>query len=543
MAGTGFFCAAALCLALAGCAAPAHAAGSATIEPGTGGVQADLDALESGGTLIFAAGAHPDLGEIIVSKPATLTGEPGAVISGDSTLRVHSGGVTVENLTFADIVRARNERGQMGDHEVISVGMWSPDNRDLSDIAISNNTIKDTASHGIRIIDDQSTISNLRITGNVLKNIGIPYPDGYTVEQKAGRLLTAIRTAEHGLLRDLLISGNTIDTATFAGINVGASGIINGHISGNSISNVPAFGIQKAVERTHGEGTPDARKLAGSEASLEIYGNTITGANNSLRYLDGRHEAVPEAAIVIWGADDSNTDIRDNVIRGSHNGILLCVQVCGVQDDRRGELLERFRVAETPIDRSVRAFGNSFLDNTGYDLVNMAPGPMPAPFNYWGPDPPPRVSGSVEYWPYYADEGMTVLAEAPRPASEAGPGCSVAQDGRPEPFVLVPGGESNTVVRKISNAGTERVEELRVRAGPWTDEGGAEYPGLATVARVAGAPEFVELVPGTFAELEGAALPAGSALYVELKAVHSGGPGPGSDLRQAADFLAGCGPE
>ena len=541
MAGTGFFWAAALCLALAGCAAPAHAAGSATIEPGAGGAQAALDALESGGTLIFAAGKHPDLGEIIVSKPATLTGEPGAVISGDSTLRVRSSGVTVENLTFSDITRARNERGQMGDHEVISVGMWSPDNRDLRDISISGNTITDTASHGIRIIDDQSAISNLRITGNVLKNIGTAYPEGYTLEQKAGRLLTAIRTAEHGLLRDLRISGNTIDTATFAGINVGASGIINGHISGNSISNMPAFGIQKAVERTHGEGTPDARKLAGPEAGLEIYGNTITAANNSLRYLDGRHEAVPEAAIVIWGADDSNTDIRDNVIRESHNGILLCAQICGVQDDRRGELLERFRVSEAPTDRSVRAFGNSFLDNTGYDLVNMEPGPMPAPFNYWGPDPPSRTSGSVAYWPYYADEEMTVLAEGPRPA-HAGPGqdCSVRTDGRPEPFGLVPGGESNTVARKISNAGTERVEELRLRAGPWTGAGGEAYAGLVTVARVSGMPEFVELVPGMFTQLEGAELPAGSALYVELKAVHSGGPGPASDLRQATDFLAGC---
>lgn len=548
--------AAALCLAAAlaaagapdpcpGCGAlpHAHAARTATIatSTATATIQGVLDGLESGGVVTFASGTHSDLGEIIVSKPMVLEGAPGAVISGDTTLRIQSSEATVRDLTFDRITRAANSRGQVGDHEVISVGMWRPDNRDLHDIEISNNTITNPVGHGIRIIDDRSTITNLRITGNVIKHVGTPYPDGYTVEQKAGRLLTAIRTAEHGLFRNLFISGNTIDTATFAGINVGASGIVNGHIGGNSISNMPAFAIQKAVERTHDAGTPDARKLAGPGAGLGIYGNTITGANNSLRYLDGRHESVPEAAIIIWGADDSNTRIYGNAVRQSHNGILLCVDVCGVQDTRRGELLERFRVADTPIDQSVVVFGNSFEGNTGYDLINLAPSPMLAPFNYWGGDIAGRISGNVQYSPY-VDAGLTVLAEAPRRQLGAGaqsPSCSVSVEGPAAPLRLA-GGERGAAVLTVTNAGTEPVSGLIARAGPWIGSDGAEHSGLDTSARAAGR-GFADLDPGEFARLPGSGLPApGSALEIELRVVRDGGAPLPARLGQSVHFLAGC---
>ena len=500
----------------------------------TANVNAILTNLEPGGTVVFSSGTYPWVGVLDpITKPVTITGEPGAVLTGYFSMAIRSSDVTVKNLTFNEITRGPNTAA------VIDVDWWGDPN-DLSNITISNNTITNTGGNGITILDDaQSTITDLRITDNVFKNIGTHLP-GATPAEVASRLATGIRTAENGLLKNLYISGNTIENTSFAGINLGASAIINGHINDNTISDMLAFGIQKAVERTHGGGVG---KLAGPDASLLIYDNTISDTNNALEYLDGTAETVPEAAVVIWGADDSNVRVFDNVIRDSHNGVLLCAgAVCGVHQDNLGEQLDIFRVVDAPINQFISVVRNSFIGNTGFDLVNLSRAPVFAPFNYWDRTPAERISGNASYSPYYTDEARTATAEiSERQAaiSLSQSGCSVSLGGTVT-FNLVTGGESPAVKQTVTNAGTSPVESMRLRVDSWTDSADNPYSTLTTFVKVGG--EFVELPPDQLVAV-GSALASPGSSELEFKVVHSGRVLPTGDgaLSQAMTLFASCG--
>lgn len=513
-----------------------------SVSSNTAAVQTALNDLASGGTVTFQTGTHTDLGLSRIEKPMTITGEPGAVISGQSAFYITSSDVTVQNLTFDRI--SRNPDGNPDIHRdgpVIDVSSHVP-NSALSNIVISNNTISNTAGHGIRMSDyNRGTIEDLYITGNTLTNIGTFYDNDVTTNaQRAGKLMTAIRSGEDGLLRNMYISGNTIDTTTFAGINVGASAIINGHINDNSISNMESFGIQKAVERTHGGGVG---KLAGPEATLSIYDNTIANTNNATSHLNGVPDAAPEAAVVIWGADDSDVHIFDNVIRENHNGVLLCVGTCGTHEDHLGVPLDIFHVADTPLNQFITVFRNSFIDNTGFDLVNLSRAQVFAPFNYWDRDPEQRISGNASYSPYYTDEARTITASVSPGQSSAHASissCSVALGGQLD-FDLVTGGESRIVAQTIRNAGSLAVDGVRVSVDAWTDANDNEYSTLTTFVKSGG--QFVELAPGQYVSISSGLSAPGSSSQLEFKVVHTGRLLPtGEDsLSQTISFFGSCG--
>ena len=499
----------------------------------TAAVNTILENLESGGTVMFSSGTYQWVGPLTINKPMTIVGQPGTVMTGDFALWIRSSDVTVQNMTFNNITRPGN------DAAVIEIDWWSDPN-DLANITISNNTITNTGGNGIRIIDDAlSTITNVRITDNVLKNIGTHLP-GFTEAQVASRLTTGIRTVENGLLTNLYISGNTIENTSFAGINVGASAIINGHINDNTISDMLAFGIQKAVERTHGGGVG---KLAGPDSSLLIYDNNISDTNNATEYLDGTAETVPEAAVVIWGADDSNVRVFDNVIRDSHNGVLLCAgAVCGVHQDNLGEQLDIFRVVDAPINQFISVVRNSFIGNTGFDLVNLSRAPVFAPFNYWDRTPAERISGNASYSPYYTDAARTTTAEiSERQAaiSLSQSACSVSLGGTVT-FSLVTGGESPVATQAVTNSGSSAVDSMRLRVDSWTDSADNPYGTLTTFVKVGG--EFVELPPDQLVTV-GSALASPGSSELEFKVVHSGRvlpTGEGS-LSQGMTLFASCG--
>ena len=509
-------------------------AGSATST-----VQAAFNDVAVGGTVTFSSGTHANLSHSIISKSMTVTGEAGAVITGESWFQIRGDDITMQNLTFRDI--APLSYGP----SVVEIG-WG----DRAGVTLSNNTFVNTGNHGITFNtatpwphtppqNPKITFTDIRILDNLFRDIGSNHPAGSTVDQQSSRLYTVVRLSETGLYRDLFISNNTMDTATFAGINLAKAGLINAHVNGNTISNMLAFGLQKATEQTFDDGG----KLAGADSSLSIYDNTFVNNNNALRYLNGTPETVPEAAVVIWGGDGSNVRIYDNVVRDSHNGVLLCAgAVCGVHQDNLGEQLDIFNVVDTPIDQFLTVFRNSFIGNTGFDLVNLSAAPVFAPFNYWDRAPAERISGSASYSPYYTDEARTATAQISQ--RQAGialsqSDCAVSLGGAVS-FDLVTGGESPAVSQTVTNAGSPTVESVRLRVDSWTDSGDNEYRTLATFAKVGG--EFVELVPDQFVTV-GSALPSSDSFDLEFKVVHSGRVLPTGDgaLSQAMTFFASCG--
>lgn len=495
-------------------------------------VRAAFGGLDSGGVVTFSSGTHANLGLLSLTKSMTVTGEPGAVLSGWVRMLASSSDITIQNLTFNEITQT---------WAALEVGTLA--GGDVANVTLSNNTMSNTRGNGTVIRDvAQSTITNLRITDSVYRNIGTFYPPGFTEEQKAGSLFTAIRTIEQGLLRDLFISDNVFDTATFAGINLGKSGVINGHVNGNTMSNMPASAIQKVVERTHDEGTPNERKLSGPDAGLQIYGNTITGVNTAGADNAERTTSYTlRAPITVRAEGLVNTRIYDNTISDSHHGILLCVVTCR-QPDGSGENSGAFRTSDAPLDSPLIAFRNSFAGNTGFDAINLAPSRMFAPFNYWGASPAERISGDVTYSPYYTDAAQTATAEISRQQSgitPQQPACSVSA-GEALGFDLVTGGESAAVTRTVTNAGTTAVAGLRLQVDSWTDRTDNEYGTLTTQVKVGG--EFVDLVPGQPVDV-GSPLSSPGTAELEFKVVHSGRvlpTGEGS-LSQAMTLFASCG--
>ena len=527
----------------AGCAAlpAAYAQSAITITAGsaTSTVQAAFNDVATGGTVTFSSGTHADLSHSIISKPMTVTGEAGAVITGESWFQIRGDDVTMQNLVFRDI--APLSYGP----SVIEIG-WG----DRTNVTVSNNTFSNTGNHGLGLNiatpwphmppqNPQAAFTNLRVSDNLFRDIGMLHPAGSTVDQQSSRLYTAIRLSETGLYKDLFISNNTIDTVTFAGINLAKAGLVNAHVNGNTISNVPAFGVQKATEQTFDDGG----KLAGADSSLSIYDNTFVGNNNALRYLNGTPETVPEAAVVVWGGDGSNVRIYDNVVRDSHNGILLCAgSVCGVHQDNLGEQLDIFRVVDTPIDQFLTVFRNSFIGNTGYDMVNLSAAPVFAPFNYWDRGPADRISGSALYSPYYTDEARTATAQISQQQAALAlsqSDCSVSLGGTVS-FDLVTGGESPTVTQTITNAGSDQVDSMRLRVDSWTDRSDNEYRTLTTQVKVG--EQFVELVPNQLINV-GSTLASPGTAELEFKVVHSGRVLPTGDgaLSQSMTLFASCG--
>ena len=542
-----------------------------TTSSNTSTLQSALDGLDSGATVTFSSGTFTDLGTLDLTKPITLKGTPpdpdganpedvqGTVFTGESYLLINADNVTIQDLTFKDLPRKPNTHNHTNPDAVIAMGEG-----DRINITISSNTMINTFDNGIRIgshkwpqfVLPQYTLENIHVSDNVLIDIG-------RNSAQVNNLKTAIRTMSTGVLKDVDISNNIMDNATFAGINLAQIGVINVHVHDNTISNMLAFGIQKAVERRLAPaGITDpaviatyattGTKLVGPDSSLWIYNNTITAANNALEYPDGTAEGSPEAAVLIWGHDDADIRVYDNVIRDSHNGVLLCVNSCGVHEDNLGEPVDIFTVADTPIDMYLEVIRNSFINNTGHDLINLAQAQMFAPFNYWDQSPiTDRIVGGVLYTPYYTDaERTTITGFTPSASSipstslssisTTAPACSIST-GAPITFNLVTGGESSVTAQTIRNSGSLDITGVQVNTDAWTDAGDNEYSTLTTFVRTGG--EFRELTPGQYLSVDSGLSAPASSSALEFKVVHSGRTLPAGEgtLSQTISLFGSCG--
>ena len=477
-----------------------------------------------------------------IKGPATITGNVDFIID--------QNGAAIEDVTFRDMVQPSNTLNLVPTNSgVITVGRYF-NAAPRENISITDNTFENTETSGIVLFSPQGSLfRNVTISNNTLVDIGRNVDIAPGQEIVEAELRTAI--AGGGTRADgLFIQNNVIRNPTYAGINLGDSLLRNTHVSGNTISNMPASGIQHASQ--------PGRDYAGEV--VYIYENEIAGANNSQFYLkvanvggelvwsDSENQIpTPKAAILVWAADNRATKIYDNVVRDGRNGLLICQGGCGVHQDFRNEVIDRFTIAEREIEHTVDVYNNSFISNSQYDIVNLSPTTMTAGYNYWGDENGPyaslatRVQGSVNYLPSYADQERATLRliSSDISANPQQQACSAV--GSSISFDIVTGGESGAVRQSVTNVGNLEFDGLRVRAGQWLDASGNEYRTLSTQVKIGG--QFVDLVPGQFAALD-AALPApGSSSDIEFKVVHSGRvlPTGAGSLSQVISFFASCG--
>ncbi|MCE8004672.1 MULTISPECIES: nitrous oxide reductase family maturation protein NosD [Billgrantia] len=144
---------------LGGCAlllTATFAFGELRIEPGDGPLQAHIDTAAPGSELTLAAGIH--IGGILIDKPLTLRGEPGAILDGEGSgdvIRVRAPDVRIEGLTL------RNSGFNLTD---MNAGIHAE--REAHRIHVENNVMENVA-FGVWAwhLEAPSVIGN-RIAGN-----------------------------------------------------------------------------------------------------------------------------------------------------------------------------------------------------------------------------------------------------------------------------------------------------------------------------------------------------------------------------------------
>ncbi len=423
-------------------------------------IQSAITAAADGDTISISNATNYLAGVINVNKQLTV--EPAAnervILTGGSRIAVNSDDVTIQGITFKNttLIYAININNAAG-------------------VTIHNNTFADTRGHGIFTANrDDTLIRNLNVTDNVFKNIGTFYEPGLNVTQKAKALKTAMFFSTDrstiGGLQDSRITGNTIDTATFAGINL--SGTQNILVQNNTISNVPAFAIQLALGASH----------------IQILDNDIRNANNALEYLNGVPEDVTEGAILLWAKDSSHVTVSGNSITGGNNGIVYCTGACGVSPSELGNAKNPSHIVDTTTKTdSTNTFTRNTFDSVGGRyIINQAFGPMVATHNYYGtaaPDFTAILSGDVHYNPYYNDPELQVLVDKTGTVQKSiadldvSDVCSISLGTYIMNFDDAKYGTTSGIVQnQIKNAGNQDLGGIKFTSTGWLKPDGSALP-------------------------------------------------------------------
>ncbi len=423
-------------------------------------IRSAITAATAGDTISISTGTYSNE-YLLVNKALTVESDASAnakvTLSGTSAFRINSTDVTIQGITFQNVTR---------DYSIFM-------DPGVSDLTIHNNTFADTRGHGIFTADrDDTLIRNLNVTDNVFKNIGTFYAPGSTLDQKAKALKTAMffvtARSNAGGLQDSYITGNTIDTTTFAGINL--SGTQNILVQNNTISNVPAFAIQLALGASH----------------IQILDNDIRNANNALEYLNGVPEDVTEGAILLWAKDSSHVTVSNNTISGGNNGIAFCTGKCGVSPKELGNTKNPLHITDetTKIDGTIKFTHNTFDNIKGFDIINRAVGVMVATHNYYGtavPDFTKILSGDVHYNPYYADPERMVLVDDGKGTLQksiadlaVSPVCSISLGTYIMDFDDAKYGATSSIVQnQIKNAGNQDLGGIKFTSTGWLKPDGS----------------------------------------------------------------------
>ncbi len=427
-------------------------------------IKSAIGAADPNDTISISAGTY-DEGRINVNKALTI--EPAAnervVLDGASRLYVYSNDVTIKGITFKNTTSVY----------AITIG------KTASDVTIHNNTLADTRGGGINTANAADTlIQNLAVTDNVFENIGTFYEPGLNVTQKAKKLHTAMyfSTSKSNLggLQNSNITGNIIDTATFAGINLG--GTQNILVQNNTISNLPAFAIQLALGASH----------------IQILDNDIHNANNALEYLNGVPEDVTEGAILLWAKDSSHVTVSGNSITGGNNGIVYCTGACGVSPTELGNAKNPSHIVDTTTKTdSTNTFTRNTFDSVGGRyIINQAFGPMVATHNYYGtaaPDFTAILSGDINYNPYYNDPELQVLVDKTGTVQKSiadldvSDVCSISLGTYVMDFDDAKYGATSGIVQnQIKNAGNQDLGGIKFTSSGWQKPDGSALSGAVS---------------------------------------------------------------
>ncbi len=416
-------------------------------------IQSAITAAADGDTISISAGSY-DEGSILVDKTLTIESDQATnarvVLNGKSWINVTSSDVTIKDIIFED---------NNAFHGVINLY------KTPSGVTIHNNTFADTLDHGVEITNTADTlIRDLSITDNVFKNIGAFYLDYWDTDRKAKNLRTAIyldaSKSAIGGLQNSKITGNTIDTTTFAGITL--AGSQNILVQNNTISNLPAGAIKLALGASH----------------IQILDNDIRNANNALRYLNGVPEDVTEGAVLLWAKDVTHVTVSNNTITGGNNGIVYCTGACGVSPNLLGNAKPGFIIDTTTKTDSTNTFTRNTFDSVGGRyIINQAFGPMVATHNYYGtaaPDFTAILSGDVHYNPYYSDPELQVLVDKTGTVQKSiadldvSDVCSISLGTYIIDFANAKyGSESSIVENQIKNAGNQDLGGIKFTSTGW----------------------------------------------------------------------------
>ena len=270
-------------------------------------------------------------------------------------------------------------------------------NTEIDGVHILYNSFTNIGGFGIT---SKTQSADLQIIGNRFDNIG---------EDTPARLTTAIQLTGgiSAVKSNGKVSRNTINTTTFAGINFGS--IKNFLIDENTISNVAANGIQIA-------NSPDA------EGTI-VRNNEVTNADNKSytfeldsnnKEINPQDDLAREAGITIW-ANSNNITVTGNTVTGSHDGIIVCNNTCGVSVNAPGDVNAGGNTIDSRLEDDVvvtrnKVTGNTGADSDGYEIANFAAsGVLNAQKNYYGgasPGAAGLVYGSVYYQPWYSDAAL-----------------------------------------------------------------------------------------------------------------------------------------
>ncbi len=411
-------------------------------------IRSAITAATAGDTISISTGTYSNE-YLLVNKALTVESDASAnakvTLSGTSAFRINSTDVTIQGITFQNVTR---------DYSIFM-------DPGVSDLTIHNNTFADTRYHAVRTLAAaDKPIRDLSITDNVFKNIGTFYEPGLNVTQKAKKLMSAMyfvsdKPSQAGL-HNSTITGNTIDTTTYAGLVIkGAKNIL---IQYNTISNVPANGITLQLSE-----------------QIKILDNHIDDANNVLFTLDGNEDKNTQAAIILWGDQPrSHVTVSNNTISGGHNGIVYCPIECDIDTPDA-----KAKTDETNL------FTRNIFDNVkGFYIMNQATGPLIATHNYYGtaePDFRTILSGDVHYNPYYNDPELKVLvadktgtvqkSTADLDVSDV---CSISLGTYIMDFADAKYGAASSIVQnQIKNAGNQDLGGIKFTSTGWQKPDGS----------------------------------------------------------------------
>ncbi len=413
----------------------------------------------AGDTISVSAGTY-DEGYTLVKKSLTI--EPAAnarvVLNGTTIIDVQANATTIQGIIFQNTTSEKYS---------LRIG------NSTSGVTIHNNTFADTRGNALRVASDSNTlVRDLSVTDNVFKNIGTFYDPGLNAAQKAKKMSTAIVSTNYpsdiARLQDSRITGNTIDTTTHGGINL--ANTENILVANNTISNTNGNSIHVSHSNHH----------------IRILGNHISGANNAGLNPTG-------GAIVVKANNTSHVTVHNNTISGGNNGILYCTELCNeLPENRPGNPDPALKVHKTVMTDQTNLFTHNIFDNvSGYDIMNMARGPMIATHNYYGeaePDFTAILFGDIRYNPYYNDPERRVLVDdgkGPVQRSTADVDvsdvCSVSLGSYIIDFADAKYGATSGIVQnQIKNAGNRDLDAIKFTTTGWLKPDGSALSGAVS---------------------------------------------------------------